>query len=59
MTDRIRAAKLKERKEGQGKVRNQRREISRYKKLGMSPRQVARAQSAEGVMRVSGEEGRD
>lgn len=34
MTDRIRAAKLKEQKEGQGKVRNQRREISRYKKIG-------------------------
>lgn len=34
VTDRIRAAKLKERKEGQGKVRNQRREISRYKKIG-------------------------
>lgn len=33
VTDRIRAAKLKERKEGQGKVRNQRREISRYKKI--------------------------
>lgn len=50
--DRIRAAKLKERKEGQGKVRKQWKEISDThgaKAVEISSRQAVRAQSAEVV----------
>lgn len=55
--DRIRAAKLKKRKEGRGKVRRQRKEIldthtdekKKQKTVEISSRQAARAQSAEVV----------